>query len=124
MARQGSGGGRSRRGKAPEERAAGQGSEVPDPAAGHARPARGAKAAAAGDRRRGPRASQPPDAPPVTSEEEARRRLIAEAAYYRAQQRGFVGGDPVQDWLEAEAEVTRRLQGRPDPRAWGPAAGA
>lgn len=27
---------------------------------------------------------------------------IAEAAYYLAQQRGFSGGDPVQDWLEAE----------------------
>ena len=36
-------------------------------------------------------------------------RMIAEAAYYRAQQRGFCGGDPVQDWLEAEAEVSVRL---------------
>lgn len=27
---------------------------------------------------------------------------IAEAAYFLAQQRGFTGGDPVQDWLEAE----------------------
>src|SRR5262245_39901854 len=38
-----------------------------------------------------------------------RHRMIAEAAYYRAQQRGFCGGDPVQDWLEAEAEVAVRL---------------
>ena len=38
-----------------------------------------------------------------------RHRLIAEAAYYRAEQRRFVGGDPVQDWLEAEVEVTIRL---------------
>jgi len=40
-----------------------------------------------------------------------RHRMIAEAAYYRAQQRGFCGGDPVQDWLEAEAEVSVRLDG-------------
>lgn len=30
---------------------------------------------------------------------------IAEGAYFRAAQRGFVGGDPVQDWLDAEQEV-------------------
>jgi Protein of unknown function (DUF2934) len=30
---------------------------------------------------------------------------IAVAAYYRAQRRGFTGGDPVADWLAAEAEV-------------------
>jgi hypothetical protein len=35
--------------------------------------------------------------------------MIAEAAYYRAQQRGFRGGDPLQDWIEAEAEVASRL---------------
>ena len=34
-----------------------------------------------------------------------RRRLIAEAAYLRAERRGFVGGTPDQDWLEAELEV-------------------
>jgi hypothetical protein len=37
---------------------------------------------------------------------EARYQMIAEAAYYRAEQRGFAGGDPVRDWLEAEAEVS------------------
>lgn len=30
------------------------------------------------------------------------RAKIAEAAYYRAERRGFVGGDPVDDWLAAE----------------------
>lgn len=34
-----------------------------------------------------------------------RRRMIAEAAYYRAQARGFDGGDELADWLAAEAEV-------------------
>jgi hypothetical protein len=40
---------------------------------------------------------------------EQRHQMIAEAAYYRAQQRGFSGGDPLQDWIEAEAEVATRL---------------
>jgi hypothetical protein len=43
----------------------------------------------------------------VTSDE--RRRRIAEAAYLRAEHRGFRGGSPVQDWLEAEAEVDAAL---------------
>jgi hypothetical protein len=43
----------------------------------------------------------------VTTEE--RYRLIAEAAYFRAEARGFQGGDPVADWLEAEAEINRWL---------------
>lgn len=39
-----------------------------------------------------------------------RERMIAEAAYFRAQQRGFAGGDPLEDWLSAEAEVDRLLR--------------
>jgi hypothetical protein len=41
--------------------------------------------------------------------EEDRARMIAEAAYYKAERRGFVGGDPLQDWLDAEAEIDRIL---------------
>lgn len=41
--------------------------------------------------------------------EETRRQMIAEAAYFRARQRGFGGGDPVSDWLEAEDEVDAEL---------------
>ena len=37
------------------------------------------------------------------------RQMIAEAAYFRAQRRGFQGGNPVDDWLAAEAEVQRAL---------------
>jgi len=37
--------------------------------------------------------------------------MVALAAYFRAEQRGFVNGDPLQDWLEAEAEVAMRLHG-------------
>jgi hypothetical protein len=34
-----------------------------------------------------------------------REEMIAVAAYYRAEHRGFDGGDPVADWLAAEAEI-------------------
>jgi hypothetical protein len=40
--------------------------------------------------------------------------MISEAAYYRAEKRGFVGGDPTTDWREAEAEVDRLLIESPD----------
>lgn len=39
-----------------------------------------------------------------------RHELIAQAAYLRAEKRGFQGGDPVEDWLAAEAEVDARLR--------------
>ena len=41
--------------------------------------------------------------------DEERRRLIAGAAYHRAEQRSFQDGDPVADWLAAEAEIDKRL---------------
>ena len=40
---------------------------------------------------------------------EDRRLMIAEGAYYRALQRGFSGGDPVDDWLQAEQEINNAL---------------
>jgi len=40
-----------------------------------------------------------------------RHHMIEEAAYFRAQHRGFEGGDPLADWLEAEAEIDRLLEG-------------
>jgi hypothetical protein len=42
--------------------------------------------------------------------DEQRRQMIAEAAYFRAERRGMKGGDPVADWIEAEAEVDERLR--------------
>ena len=42
---------------------------------------------------------------------EQREHMIAEAAYYLAEHRGFQGGDPVRDWLQAEAEIDHRLLG-------------
>jgi hypothetical protein len=53
-------------------------------------------------------ASQTPTGTTPVSEEE-RRRMIAENAYYRAQQRGFNGGQSIDDWLAAEREVNRLL---------------
>ena len=35
--------------------------------------------------------------------------MVATAAYYRAEARGFVGGSPERDWLEAEAELVARM---------------
>ncbi len=44
---------------------------------------------------------------------EERQRMIGEAAYFRALERGFTGGDPLDDWLVAEREIGRAL---PSPR--------
>jgi Protein of unknown function (DUF2934) len=43
--------------------------------------------------------------------QEIRRQMIAEAAYYRAEHRGFMVGGDLEDWLEAEKEIDRRLNG-------------
>lgn len=40
---------------------------------------------------------------------EQRYRMIEEAAYYRAEHRAFAGGDPIQDWVQAEAEIAQRI---------------
>lgn len=56
-------------------------------------------------------AAAPTSGSPQVSLEE-RQRMIAEAAYFRAMQRGFNGGDPVDDWLIAEREIERQLPGR------------
>lgn len=41
--------------------------------------------------------------------DDQRQRMIAESAYFRAMQRGFRGGDPAEDWLAAEREISRLL---------------
>lgn len=40
---------------------------------------------------------------------ETRRRLIAEAAYYKAEERGFVPGWEESDWFAAEQEIDRQF---------------
>ena len=37
------------------------------------------------------------------------RKLVSEAAYYRAKQRGFTPGHEEEDWIQAEAEILRRI---------------
>lgn len=39
-----------------------------------------------------------------------REQMIAEAAYFRAERRGFVPGNEMTDWLEAEADVESVLR--------------
>ncbi len=38
-----------------------------------------------------------------------RKEMVREAAYYKAEKRGFMNGDPVQDWFEAEHEIGEQL---------------
>ena len=44
----------------------------------------------------------------ITPEE--RHRRVEMAAYLRAAAREFRGGDPMQDWIEAEAELNEHLK--------------
>jgi DNA-binding transcriptional LysR family regulator len=44
-----------------------------------------------------------------TVSEQRRQELIAQVAYRHAEERGFAGGDPARDWLEAEREVDKFL---------------
>jgi hypothetical protein len=55
-------------------------------------------------------AKKSPEPAPCTSPEE-RFQMIAEAAYFKAEQRGFMAGDDLTDWLAAEAEVDALLLG-------------
>ena len=49
----------------------------------------------------------------VTPEE--RWQMISEAAYFMAEKRGFTGGNPCDDWAQAESKVVARIP-RPAPR--------
>jgi hypothetical protein len=65
---------------------------------------------------------------------ETRHQLIAQSAYLRAERRGFSGGSPEQDWLQAEQEINSLLlqrltetgaapAGRAEPGNTGPITG-
>ena len=51
-------------------------------------------------------------AAPISTEQ--RRQLIAQSAYFKALSRGFEGGDPVADWLQAEQEVDKAIAHKAD----------
>ncbi|NOT85567.1 MAG: DUF2934 domain-containing protein [Methylococcaceae bacterium] len=36
------------------------------------------------------------------------REMVAQCAYFKSEQRGFVWGFALQDWLEAEVEISKR----------------
>jgi hypothetical protein len=40
---------------------------------------------------------------------DSRHEMIKAAAYFRAEKRGFQGGDPISDWLLSEQEVDSAL---------------
>lgn len=42
----------------------------------------------------------------------SREHMIAEAAYFIAEKRGFNGGDHIQDWLAAEAQIDMQSPAR------------
>lgn len=42
---------------------------------------------------------------------ELRVQMIRDAAYFRAESRGFTEGDPIRDWMEAEADIDQKLLG-------------
>ncbi len=73
-----------------------------------ARPKRSRSSRAAGDQGTKERSTGP-----VLSADQ-RRALIAERAYLRAEQRGFSGGDPINDWLDSEREVDALLSRNAD----------
>lgn len=50
------------------------------------------------------RAKKPKGVPP-----EQRRNYVEMAAYYIAERRGFAPGNPLEDWVQAEAEIDRLL---------------
>ncbi len=47
---------------------------------------------------------------PIPANPEIQQEMIAESAYFRSEKRGFVEGDPVEDWLAAEAEINALLK--------------
>ena len=85
------------------------------PAAAKKPDSAGTPAATAPERKAAPasKAAKPPapkSVPAVTPEE--RWQMISEAAYFLAEKRGFSGGNPCDDWVQAEQQVDARLRQR------------
>lgn len=53
------------------------------------------------------RGAKSKSAPTQAGDRAQRQAMIAEAAYYCAERRGFAPGHELEDWLRAEAEITR-----------------
>ncbi len=70
------------------------------------------RAAVAGAPSSAPQASTPlvkANTTPAPISAAQRREMVATLAYLRAEHRGFVNGDSMADWLEAEREVDARM---------------
>jgi Protein of unknown function (DUF2934) len=52
-------------------------------------------------------------APKKAATKASREHMIAEAAYYRAEKRGFAGGNEMGDWLDAEVEIDQTMTRKP-----------
>lgn len=50
-----------------------------------------------------------PAPPNQTDQIMSRRAMIEKAAYHLAEQRGFIPGNDLQDWLEAERDLQSKL---------------
>lgn len=59
---------------------------------------------------------QPQETANIQISKDELRKLVSEAAYYRAKQRGFTPGHEEDDWIQAEAEVLRRIGADATPR--------
>ena len=64
-------------------------------------PAKAKPAAVPRSRRTAPKGGVPPD---------QRRHYVEVAAYFIAEQRGFLGGCEIEDWVLAESEIERMLK--------------
>jgi len=53
----------------------------------------------------------------INISDDQRLSMIAETAYFKAEKRGFTGGNPVDDWLAAESEVDALLSNNPPQQA-------
>jgi len=49
-------------------------------------------------------------------DEEQKHEMIANLAYSFAEERGFEGGDPTEDWLRAESAIEQTLAGEQESR--------
>lgn len=76
-------------------------------AVGKVVPKSGSKAAAAKPARTKPAQARAKKSAPILPEQ--RRNYIEMAAYYIAERRGFAPGNPLEDWVQAEAEIDRLL---------------
>ena len=58
------------------------------------------------------------DNPGTSVDDEQKREMIANLAYSYAEERGFNGGDPTEDWLRAESVIEQKLAGEQESRVY------